>query len=134
MEPRGGFVHYVRLRRLHHCRDDLVNPAHMHRSIADIAATWGFNNPSAFSTAFKELFDMSPRDFRHYVRGRTRRMNGLGSESDWSRWLAALLGGVAFALPAAAAPTVGDLGAELGHTVRAGEFFLRPAVGVMGTA
>ncbi len=90
MEPRGGFVHYVRLRRLHRCRDDLVNPAHMHRSIADIAASWGFNNPSAFSTAFKELFDMSPRDFRHYVRGRTRRMNGLGSESDWSRWLAAM--------------------------------------------
>ncbi|WP_292041453.1 autotransporter outer membrane beta-barrel domain-containing protein [Brevundimonas sp. UBA5713] len=27
-----------------------------------------------------------------------------------------------------------QLGAELGHTVRAGEFFLRPAVGVMGTA
>lgn len=90
METRGGFVSYVRLRRLHRCRDDLVNPANIHRSIADIAALWGFGNPSSFSVAFKDQFDMSPRDFRHLAKGRVRRSSGSGSESDWSRWLAAM--------------------------------------------
>lgn len=90
MEPRGGFVNYLRLRRLHRCRDDLVDPGQSHRTIADIAALWGFSNPSAFSSAFKALFDMSPRDFRNIAKGRARRSSGAGSESDWSRWLAAM--------------------------------------------
>lgn len=90
MEPRGGFMNYVRLRRLHRCRDDLVDPANVHRTIADIAALWGFANPSSFSIAFKGQFDMSPRDFRHLARGRAKRLSGGGSQSDWSRWLAAM--------------------------------------------
>lgn len=90
LERRGGFVNYVRSRRLHRCRDDLIAPDKVHMSIAEIAETWGFMNASAFSAAFKSLFDMTPREFRHVARGRVRRMNSHGSESDWSRWLAAM--------------------------------------------
>lgn len=87
MARYGGFVNYVRQRRLHRCRDDLGDPAQVHLSIAEIAELWGFTNAAAFSTAFKEVFDMTPRDFRHIARGRSIRLRDLGSESDWSRWL-----------------------------------------------
>lgn len=90
MSRYGGFVNYLRQRRLHRCRDDLGDPSQVHLSIAEVAERWGFSNASAFSTAFKDLFDMSPRDFRQMSRGRARRINDLGSESDWSRWLAAM--------------------------------------------
>lgn len=90
MENRGGFMSYVRLRRLHRCRDALIDPANAHRAIAEIAMGWGFSNASAFSTAFKERFDMSPRDFRHIARSKAQHTQGMGSESDWSRWLAAM--------------------------------------------
>ncbi|WP_297804615.1 helix-turn-helix domain-containing protein [uncultured Brevundimonas sp.] len=90
MEHRGGFANYLRQRRLYRCRDDLVKPENVHRSIADIAALWGFPNPSSFTVMFKEQFDMGPRDFRQLARGRVRRISDSGSESDWSRWLAAM--------------------------------------------
>lgn len=90
MEGRGGFMSYVRLRRLHRCRDALIAPGNSHKTIGEIAAAWGFLNASSFSTAFKELFDMSPRDFRHLARGKALQNSVLGSESDWSRWLAAM--------------------------------------------
>ena len=90
MEARGGFMNYVRLRRLNRCREDLLNPANVHRSIGDIAALWGFGNPSAFSVAFRNQFGMSPRDFRQMARGHVKQRSGTGSESDWSRWLAAM--------------------------------------------
>lgn len=90
MSRYGGFVNYLRQRRLHRCRDDLSDLSQVHLSIAEVAERWGFSNASAFSTAFKDLFDMSPRDFRQMSRGRAHRINDLGSESDWSRWLAAM--------------------------------------------
>ena len=90
LERRGGFVNYVRQRRLHRCREDLIEPSLVHLSISEVAERWGFNNPSAFSTAFKDAFGMGPRDFRQVARGRVRRMSEMGSESDWSRWLAAM--------------------------------------------
>lgn len=90
MERYGGFVHYVRQRRLYGCRDDLLAPYNVHLSISEIAFMWGFSNPSSFSTAFKDLFDMTPRDFRHVARGRVHKMRERGSEGDWSRWLAAM--------------------------------------------
>lgn len=90
MERYGGFIQYLRMRRLYRCRDDLLSPTLVHLNIAEIAERWGFTNPSAFSTAFKDVFDMSPRDFRQLARGRIRRISERGSESDWSRWLAAM--------------------------------------------
>ncbi|MFI7669869.1 helix-turn-helix domain-containing protein [Nocardia sp. NPDC049526] len=48
--------------RLAHLR--LRNPAYRHWSIADIALGLGFGSASAFSTAFRQRFDASPRDIR----------------------------------------------------------------------
>lgn len=42
----------------------LRNPAYRHWSIADIALGLGFGSASAFSTAFRQRFDASPRDIR----------------------------------------------------------------------
>jgi AraC-like DNA-binding protein len=86
----GGFASYLRQRRLHRSRDDLLDPSKVHLTIAEIAERWGFANAANYSTAFKDLFDMTPRDFRHMTRSRGHRMNELGSESDWSRWLASM--------------------------------------------
>lgn len=86
----GGFASYLRQRRLHRSRDDLIDLSKVHLTIAEIAERWGFANAANYSTAFKDLFDMTPRDFRHMTRSRGNRMKDLGSESDWSRWLASM--------------------------------------------
>jgi AraC-like DNA-binding protein len=56
--------HYIRKLRLEHCREDLLNPACSHRSITDIAYSWGFNNSNHFSRCFRHEFGASPRDSR----------------------------------------------------------------------
>jgi AraC-like DNA-binding protein len=55
---------YVLRQRLDRCRYDLLNPACAHRSITDIAYSWGFNNSNHFSRRFKQAFGASPRDLR----------------------------------------------------------------------
>lgn len=55
---------FIRDCRLAHCGADLANPALMHRTITEIALSWGFNNLSHFSQAFKDKYGMSPRAYR----------------------------------------------------------------------
>jgi AraC-like DNA-binding protein len=55
---------YILKLRLERCREDLLNPALGHKSITDIAYSWGFNNSNHFSRAFKRAFGVSPRDAR----------------------------------------------------------------------
>jgi AraC-like DNA-binding protein len=55
---------YIRKLRLEHCREDLLDPACAHRSITDIAYSWGFNNSNHFSRCFRLEFGASPRDSR----------------------------------------------------------------------
>lgn len=86
----GGFANYLRQRRLHRSRKDLIDPSMVHLTIAEIGERWGFSSASNFSTAFKNLFEMTPREFRQMARGRGHRMKDTGSERDWSRWLAAM--------------------------------------------
>ncbi len=50
--------------RLERARADLAAPALRNRTIADIAATWGFADPAHFSRAFKAAFGQSPRAHR----------------------------------------------------------------------
>jgi AraC-like DNA-binding protein len=50
--------------RLERCREDLLNPACAHKSITDIAYSWGFNNSNHFSRCFKQAFGVSPRHAR----------------------------------------------------------------------
>lgn len=59
-----SFGHYVKLRRLERCRLDLRSPLHVQKSISDILFQWGFNDSASFSRAFREQYDMSPREYR----------------------------------------------------------------------
>jgi AraC-like DNA-binding protein len=55
---------YILRLRLKRCREDLLNPGFVHRSITDIAYSWGFNSSNHFSRCFKEEFGVSPRSLR----------------------------------------------------------------------
>jgi AraC-like DNA-binding protein len=55
---------YILKARLERCRAELLNPACAHRSITDIAYSWGFSNSNHFSRCFKREFGVSPRDLR----------------------------------------------------------------------
>lgn len=56
-------------RRLEKCERDLVDPRHAGRTIGEIAYSWGFNDLSHFSRAFKQRFGHSPKDHRQMKRG-----------------------------------------------------------------
>ncbi|MFT4268741.1 MAG: acetamidase/formamidase family protein, partial [Xenophilus sp.] len=59
-----SFTTYVRQRRLERCRADLANRQYGHLSISDICFRWGFNDAAHFSHAFRDRYQMSPRQFR----------------------------------------------------------------------
>ncbi|WP_262028103.1 helix-turn-helix domain-containing protein [Microvirga sp. Mcv34] len=63
-EPLGGLSGYIRERRMFRCFAELTSPSPSHRSIADLAYSWGFGNEAAFSRAFRRMFGMSPREAR----------------------------------------------------------------------
>lgn len=58
------FGDYLRFRRLEHCRRDLGNPRLAHKSITDVAFSWGFSDAAHFSHCFRKQFGVSPRGFR----------------------------------------------------------------------
>lgn len=55
---------WIRSQRLDRCRRDLANPLYMDRSVAAIAARWGFVDAAHFSRTFKTEFGRSPRELR----------------------------------------------------------------------
>jgi AraC-like DNA-binding protein len=55
---------YILKLRLERCRQDLLNPVCSHRSITDIAYSWGFNSSNHFSRCYKQAFGTPPRDSR----------------------------------------------------------------------
>lgn len=55
---------YIVTQRLNHAFTYLQNPIYSSMSISEIADVCGFKNPSHFSTLFKKMKGISPRDFR----------------------------------------------------------------------
>jgi len=55
---------WIRERRLEHCRVDLLDPILADRTIAVIAARWGFVDAAHFSRVFKARYGVSPSDLR----------------------------------------------------------------------
>jgi len=55
---------YILEERLARCRRDLMNPLMLERNIADIAFSWGFNDPTHFSRRFKGLYGQCPSELR----------------------------------------------------------------------
>jgi len=58
------FSNYVRIRRLERCRADLISPLFVQISITEICFRWGFNSSSYFSRSFRDVYGMSPREYR----------------------------------------------------------------------
>lgn len=57
-------AHYILRQRLQACIRDLKKPDHAHRTITDIAFSWGFTNCAYFSRVFRERTGLSPSEFR----------------------------------------------------------------------
>lgn len=55
---------WVRTRRLEQCRRDLIDPVLADRSVAAIAARWGFVDAAHFSRAFKSAYGVAPSEYR----------------------------------------------------------------------
>ena len=63
-----GLEGYIIGRRLERCRRVLEDPAQTHRSIGDIAFSWGFSDLSHFTRRFKAEFGCSPGEYRRQAR------------------------------------------------------------------
>lgn len=55
---------WIRSRRLDRCRADLLDPVFADRTVASIAARWGFTEAAYFSRTFKAAFGVSPSELR----------------------------------------------------------------------
>ena len=50
--------------RLRHCRAELSDPRQSHLTIREIAARWGFRDPTSFSRCFRRATGLTPQDYR----------------------------------------------------------------------
>jgi acetamidase/formamidase/AraC-like DNA-binding protein len=78
-----NFTHYVRERRLQRAWADLSNPAEAHRSISEIAYTYGFGDSAHFSRAFRHRFGLPPREFRQQEAERATSQHGVAGQRGW---------------------------------------------------
>ncbi len=63
-DEEDTLAHYILVRRLQACIRDLKKPGYAHRTITDIAFSWGFTNCAYFSRVFRERTGLSPSEFR----------------------------------------------------------------------
>jgi AraC-like DNA-binding protein len=67
---------WIREQRLERARNDIAASAFHATPIASIARGWGFTDPSSFTRMFKNVYGMSPREWRHQAN--TRRSEPTG--------------------------------------------------------
>ncbi|PKW18000.1 AraC family transcriptional regulator [Saccharopolyspora spinosa] len=56
----------IRQERLHYARQQLENPANVHKTITQIAYESGFNSAHTFTKAFRQHFGHTPKDHRDH--------------------------------------------------------------------
>jgi len=78
--------HYILQRRLQACMRDLKSPAHLQRTITDIAFSWGFNNGTHFSRVFREHAGLSPSEFRQAALFKDDATPSALPISGWTGW------------------------------------------------
>ena len=67
-EP-DGVAGYILNCRLQACRKTFDEPAQAHRSITDIAFSFGFSNMAHFSRVFRTHLVMAPSEYRRVMHG-----------------------------------------------------------------
>lgn len=86
-EQEGGFVNHVRAQRLRQCHAILADRSQTHRSVAEIALTYGFSDASNFTRAYRRACGMSPRETRMLaLEGRAAALPFI-QHKDWRTWL-----------------------------------------------
>jgi AraC-like DNA-binding protein len=63
---------YIIGKRLEGAKAALANPSDRNRSIASVAYSWGFKDPTHFSRRFRRAYGMLPRDWRRYAEEESR--------------------------------------------------------------
>ncbi|GAA2913275.1 helix-turn-helix domain-containing protein [Streptosporangium fragile] len=58
---------YIREQRLERCRADMADGRLAGRSVAEIAARWGFSDATTFNRAFRSAYGMPPGEYRKHV-------------------------------------------------------------------
>jgi AraC-like DNA-binding protein len=66
-ERGTSFGRWVLTRRLERCQRDLEDPQRIHWTVAEIAFTHGFRDPSYFARAFKARHGQAPAEYRRSV-------------------------------------------------------------------
>ncbi|GAA3680123.1 helix-turn-helix domain-containing protein [Nonomuraea antimicrobica] len=59
---------YIREQRMQRCRADLADGRLTGRSVAEIAARWGFTDAASFSRAFRTAYGVPPSEYRKLQR------------------------------------------------------------------
>ena len=63
-EEGTSLERFIVSRRLQRCHQTLSDPAQAHRTVSDIAYSYGFSDPSHFTRRFKAQFGFLPSEYR----------------------------------------------------------------------
>lgn len=80
----GGVARYIQYRRMAYLRRCLEDPGE-ERSIHELATHGGFGSPAHFSRRFKQLYGVSPSDWRHIASHQLNEASSPGTP-ELSRW------------------------------------------------
>ena len=71
-EENTSIMRLVLAMRLARCRQALEDPLQDSRTVSEIAYGWGFSDMTHFGRRFKDMYDVSPRDYRKSANGPKR--------------------------------------------------------------
>jgi AraC-like DNA-binding protein len=91
-EPHGGVNAYLSRMRIERAYADLRQADPSRARVADIAASWRFNDPSSFTRKFRQHFGMPPsevlgRDFASYEARVAGMIRGSETFSSYMNWI-----------------------------------------------
>lgn len=90
-EPLGGVSAYITQRKLHCAFRQLADTLQPRRRISELAFELGFSHPSAFTRAFKDQFELSPKDVQTLATESKEREIQLMTSPDLMQYLSPIL-------------------------------------------
>jgi AraC family transcriptional activator of tynA and feaB len=67
-EENTSIMRLVQARRLEHCRRALADSSQAHRTVSEIAYSWGFSDTTHFGRRFKAVYGSPPTEYRRRMR------------------------------------------------------------------